>query len=55
MFLIFSISCFWVVGISLLPVKGIINIIPVLLPLCLLLLLLLSLHIETSAVVSTEN
>ena len=55
MFLILSISCFWVVGISSLPVKEIINIIPALLPLCLPLPLLLYLHIETSAVVSTEN
>lgn len=55
MFLIFSISGLCVVGISSLPVKGITNIIPALLPLCLPLPLLFSVQIETNAVVSTEN
>lgn len=57
MFLVVIISGFWGGGggISSLPVKGIINIIPALLPLCLPLPLFLSLHVETSAVVSTEN
>lgn len=54
-FLIFNISGFWVVGISSPPVKGTINIIPALLPLCLPLPLLFSLHMEASAVVSTKD